>query len=92
MKPKNFQVECISEGSDNPEISWAKDRFCFMKELAIKFGQLDPTTVSDPTYIDFNIATNVPEIFPSTVFSYNSDSDSNFEPESSNSGSCASED
>ena len=48
MKPKVKNVERISQGSSDPESPWAKARFAFMKQLAIRFGKLDPTKESDP--------------------------------------------
>ena len=48
MKPQVKNVENISQGSSDPEASWAKARFAFMKQLAIRFGKLDPTKESDP--------------------------------------------
>ena len=64
IKAKFFKVERISQGSDYPRTPRAKARFCSTKQLATKFGQLDPTTVPDPTNLDLNMVTNVPEIFP----------------------------
>ena len=49
MRPKIYQVKKVNQGSGNPESAWAKARFCFMKQLAIRFGQLDPTKIEDPT-------------------------------------------
>ena len=48
MNPKVKNVERISQGSADPETPWAKARFAFMKQLAIRFGKLDPTKESDP--------------------------------------------
>ena len=45
MKSRITQVAKVSQGSDNPGSPWAKARFCFMKQLAIWFGMLDPTKV-----------------------------------------------
>ena len=50
MKPRVTQVAKVSQGSDNPDSPWAKARFCFMKQLAIQFGILDPTKVLDPGF------------------------------------------
>ena len=51
MKPKVSQVGKVSQGSHNPDSAWAKARFNFIKQLAIRFGKLDPTKVSDPALI-----------------------------------------
>ena len=48
MKPQVRIVPKVSQGSNNPDSSWAKARFRFMKQLAIRFGKLDPTKVLDP--------------------------------------------
>ena len=48
MKPQVRIVPKVSQGSNNPDSSWAKARFRFMKQLAIRFGKLDPTRVLDP--------------------------------------------
>ena len=29
-------------------MTWSKARFSFMKQLAVRFGKLDPTKVMDP--------------------------------------------
>ena len=48
MKPQVSQVGKVSQGSHNPDSKWAKARFKFIKQLAIRFGKLDLTKVSDP--------------------------------------------
>ena len=55
MRPKIYQVKKVNQGSGNPESAWAKARFCFMKQLAIRFGQLDPTKIEDPTDQESNL-------------------------------------
>ena len=47
MNPQVKNVERISQGSYDPETPWAKARFAFMKQLAIRFGKLDPTKESN---------------------------------------------
>ena len=50
MKPKVSQVGKVSQGSHNPDSAWAEARFNFIKQLAICFGKLDLTKVSDPAF------------------------------------------
>ena len=48
MNPQVLTVSKISQGSNDPDKPWSKARFCFMKQLAIRFGKLDPTKILDP--------------------------------------------
>ena len=48
MKPQVLTVSKVSPGSNDPDKPWSKARFCFMKQLVICFGKLDPTIVLDP--------------------------------------------
>ena len=48
MKLQVLTVSKVSQGSNDPDKPWSKARFCFMKQLAICFGKLDPTIVFNP--------------------------------------------
>ena len=48
MHPQVLTVSKVSQGSNDPDKPWSKARFCFMKQLAICFGKLDPTIALDP--------------------------------------------
>ena len=56
MKPKVSQVGKVSQGSRNPDSAWAKARSNFIKQLAIRFGKLDPTKVSNPAFPNNNVS------------------------------------
>ena len=48
MNPQVLTVKKVGQGSSDPDKPWSKARFCFMKQLAICFGKLDPAIVLDP--------------------------------------------
>ena len=47
MRPLVTRVQKISQGSDDPTCPWARGRYNWIKQLAIRFGILDPTQFRD---------------------------------------------
>ena len=58
MKPQVLIASKVSQGSNDPDAPWSKARFCFMKQLAIRLGKLDPTRVLDPAIPDLQYKVN----------------------------------
>jgi len=48
MEKNKAKTEKVSQGSTNPYSPWARARFNFNKQLAIRFGVLDPHKTPDP--------------------------------------------
>ena len=48
MRPLVTKVVVISQGSDDLNSPWARAHFNWFKQLAIRYGKLDPTKFRDP--------------------------------------------
>ena len=47
-----IKVPKVSQRSNDPDAPLSKARFCFMEQLTIRFGKLDPIRVSNPAIPD----------------------------------------
>ena len=48
MVMKKVRTQLISSGSNNPYSPWARASYCWAKQLAIRYGTIDPYTYEDP--------------------------------------------
>ena len=69
MNPQVLTVSKVSQGSNYPDKPWSKARFSFMKQLAIRFGKLDPTKILDPAIpnLQYNGGNKIVERFSSQI-------------------------
>ena len=48
LKPVKIKVKKRPQGTKDPHTAWAKASFNFAKQLAIRYGKLDPRVTADP--------------------------------------------
>ena len=48
LAPVKITVKKRPQGTNDPHTAWAKASFNFAKQMAIRYGKLDPRTTPDP--------------------------------------------